>query len=74
MHISENKENPVTAKQLAFRCNLCGKLAFAVFPYEPTAQQRMHVMKEALDEHRKVCMAANSEVERIYQIMYPRSR
>lgn len=72
MHVSENRETIQEAKEVAFICNLCGKMAIAIFPYKPTLQERFHVMKEALDEHRKICTITNSEVKRIYVIERPR--
>jgi hypothetical protein len=72
MRISENREGPSTAKEVAFKCPECQKLAIVVLPYQPTALERMHIIKAALDEHRKVCTAAPPEVERVYDIWYPR--
>lgn len=72
MKISEDKYNPFEAKQMAMKCDACGKLAFVDFPYKPTAWQRMQIVKAALDEHRKVCAVANSEIQRTYELWYPR--
>jgi len=72
MRVSENREGPSTAKEVAMKCPDCHKLAIVVFPYKPTMEERHKVMKEALDEHRKICTAAPPEKERIYQIWYPR--
>ena len=72
MRISEDREGPSTAKEVAFKCPECHKLAIAVLPYSPTQLQRMQIIKAALDEHRKICTAAPAEVERVYEIWYPR--
>lgn len=73
MRISESRDNPLDAKEAAFKCPDCHKLAVVVFPYKPTSNERMKVIKEALDEHRKICSAAPPEIERVYTIWYPRS-
>lgn len=72
MRISENREGPRTAKELAFKCPDCQKLAIVVLPYNPTMLERMEIIKAALDEHRVVCPAAPPEKERVYEIWYPR--
>ncbi len=72
MRISETRYGPGEAKEAALRCDLCGKMAVVVFPYKPTKLQRLQTMKAALDEHRKICTAAPPEVERKYEIWYPR--
>ena len=73
MRISENRDNPLDAKEAAFKCPDCHKLAVVVFPYKPTNQERMKVIKEALDEHRKICPAAPPETGRVFEIWYPRT-
>jgi len=72
MKISENREGPLTAKEVALKCPDCQKIAVIVFPYKPTSQQRFEMMKAALDEHRRICPAAPPEKERKYEIWYPR--
>lgn len=72
MRISENRESPFEAKEVAIKCPECHKMAIIVFPYKPSAEQRIKMMKAALDEHRKVCVAAPAEIERKYEIWYPR--
>ena len=73
MRISEDRESYLTAKEAALKCPDCGKMAIVVFPFKPTAQQRIELFKAALDEHRTVCPAAPPEKERVYTIWYPRS-
>ena len=73
MRISENREQPLEAKEAALKCPDCGKFAFITFPYKPTRLQRIQTMKEALDEHRKICSAAPPEAGRMYEIWYPRA-
>ena len=72
MRISESRDNPQDAKEVAIKCPECGKLAIVVFSYKPTYTQRMETIKAALDEHRKVCTAAPAETGRVYEIWYPR--
>jgi hypothetical protein len=72
MRINEDRESYQTAKEVAIKCPECHKMAIIVFPYKPTAQQRIEMMKAALDEHRKICTAAPPEIERKYEIWYPR--
>ena len=74
MKISENRESPFEAKEAALRCPDCGKMAIVIFPYKPSAQQRIETFKAALDEHRKICTAAPPEKERVYEIWYPRKQ
>jgi len=72
VRVNEDKQSPFEAKEIAFKCDQCHKMGIAVFPYKPTAVERLRVIKEALDEHRKVCTVQNAEIQREYEIWYPR--
>lgn len=73
MGISTRSQGPSQAKQMAMKCDACGKLAYVVFRYGITAQERMAGVRDALEEHRKVCSAGAPEDRRTYELWYPRA-
>lgn len=71
--LRESRQAPGAAREIQFTCGLCKKNAYAMLPYAPTSGQRQQIIKAALDEHRRVCTAAPPEVQRTYEIWYPRA-
>lgn len=72
MQIGEYRDNPMDAREIAMRCPDCRKLCYGTLPYRPTANQRLLIMRAAMDEHRRVCMKAPPEAGRTFELWYPR--
>ena len=72
MRISETRESPLIAKTIRLICPHCNGTCFPDLPYKPTAEQRQQAIRNAIEEHRKICTAAPVEAERVYEITYPR--
>lgn len=70
--VSERRDAPSQAKEMAMKCDACGKLAYVTFRAGISAAQRMEGVKIALDEHRKVCTAGGAEIRRTFELWYPR--
>lgn len=74
LRISEARETASAAKEIAFRCDACGKLGVVTLPYQPNHMERQRIIREALDEHRRIaCKAKTAADQRTYEIWYPRS-
>lgn len=74
IRVSESRQSPGEAKEIAFRCDACHKLAVVTLPYAPDTATRQRLISAALDEHRRVgCKAKTAEDRRTYEIWYPRS-
>ena len=71
--ISETRQTLAEAKQIRLLCPHCSKPVYASFEYPFTAERRQRVIKEAIDEHRKLCPKAPPEAQRVYRIDYPRT-
>lgn len=72
VRIREGADSPQTAKEVALQCPHCQKMCYVKLPYKPTALQRQIFIRDAIDEHRKICLAAPSDAGRVTKILYPR--
>lgn len=70
--VGEDRQAPDEARELAFRCQSCGKLCYGTLPFYVTPVERQRIIKAALDEHRKVCTVGAAADQRSYDIWYPR--
>jgi len=61
------------AKGVTLRCDACEKTFGVVFPYQHTVEIRQRLIREASDEHRRVCTKGDAEQRRAYNIWYPRA-
>jgi hypothetical protein len=60
------------AKHATMQCDRCKKRCFVTFPLGGSREARQAVMREALNEHRRVCTAGPAELERKYEILFSR--
>lgn len=70
--ISEARETPYLAKQIRLQCPHCLGLVYVSLPYGWTTEKRQKLIHEGIDEHRKICTAADAVEGRVYSIEYPR--
>lgn len=54
-------------------CPHCKSSVYVVLPYKPGAWTRQGLIREAIDEHRRVCTAADIMQGFVYDIEYPRA-
>jgi hypothetical protein len=71
--ISEARESPATAKEIRLLCPHCKNSVYVVLPYKPGAWTRQGLIREAIDEHRRVCTTADIMQGFVYDIEYPRA-
>lgn len=71
--VTETRKPAMVSREIAMECDLCHKKCFGVIPYDPTPQQRLQVMRDAMNEHRRVCAVGVPEQQRVYSIWYPRA-
>jgi len=72
VRITEDRQKPWAAKEIMLKCPRCTGIVTVPMPYKPTAEVRQRLMSQAIDEHRRVCVAADSADGRVYSIHYPR--
>lgn len=72
MSIGESVAPAMESREVALQCDACGKRAYGQMPYRPTAEQRLAVIRAAMDEHRRVCSGAPPEAVRKFEIIYQR--
>ena len=53
-------------------CPHCSSAAYVRYPWNATAERRLQLTREAIEEHRKICLKANATEARVYEISYPR--
>lgn len=70
--VGEDFHGPSTAKEIKVTCKECGMSAFGEIPWNPTAAQRIAIIREIVDIHRKTCRGGEIEDKRTYEIWYPR--
>ena len=63
---------PVDAKEVRLMCPHCQGFATAKVPLGATSWRRQQLIRDAIDEHRVVCTAADATEGRVYRIDYPR--
>lgn len=71
--ISETREAPAVAKEVKLLCPHCSASVFVSVPYGSTSLARQEFIKEAVEEHRRLCPSLESSNEVVYRIDYPRS-
>lgn len=72
MQISENRERPWLAKEIRLMCPHCQSFCFVSLPWDVTPLGRQIIMRDAIEEHRKICEKAPAESGRVYRVDYPR--
>ena len=70
--VAASVATPVAAKQVRLLCPHCNNSVYVVLPYRPTVLRRQQLIREAIDEHRRLCVKAPSEAGRVFRIDYPR--
>lgn len=70
---SEAREIAAVAKQVRLQCPHCHGQVFVTMPHKPPAVKRQKLIREAIDEHRRVCTAADILDGFVYDIQYPRA-
>ncbi len=70
--ISEARESPYLAMQVRLQCPHCLGLVNVKLPYGWTDEVRMNLIRDGIDEHRRICTAADATEGRVYTIEYPR--
>lgn len=73
MRVTESSQAPSAAREIAMQCGSCGKRCYAMLPHAPTPEERMAMMRAAMEEHRRVCPVGAPEDGRTYRIFYPRA-
>jgi hypothetical protein len=71
--ISEARESPATAKEIRLMCPHCKGFVNVYLPYKPGAWTRQGLIREAIDEHRRVCTVGDAVEGYVYDIQYPRA-
>lgn len=71
--IHENRIAAAEAKELRLLCPHCFGAVFVTLDYPFTPHRRQRAISVAIDEHRRLCLAAPAEAKRVYRIDYPRS-
>jgi hypothetical protein len=71
--ISEARESPATAKEIRLMCPHCNHSVFVYLPYKPGAWTRQGLVRDAINEHRRVCTVADATDGYVYDIAYPRA-
>ena len=71
--ITEARESPASAKEFRLMCPHCLNSLYVYLPYKPGAWTRQGLIREAIDEHRRVCTKADMTNSYVYDIQYPRA-
>jgi len=70
---SEARESAATAKEVILICPHCSNAVVVYLPTKPGAWTRQGVIREAVEEHRRVCTVADTTDTYVYDIQYPRA-
>ena len=70
---SEARDPAMLAKEVRLVCPHCKSSVYVPIPYKPGAWTRQGLIREAIDEHRRVCTAADMMQGFVYDIEYPRA-
>ena len=70
---SEAREFAALAKQVRLLCPHCQGQVFVTMPHKPPQLKRQKLIREAIDEHRRVCTVAEITDGFVYSIEYPRA-
>lgn len=70
--ISEARESPATANEVQLMCPH-GCVVTVYLPYKPEAWTRQGLIREAINEHRRVCTVGEASEGYVYDIQYPRA-
>jgi hypothetical protein len=71
--ITEERQTAAKAKQVRLLCPHCSASVFVDVPVGCTALVRQERIKDAVDEHRRLCPSLDSTGEVVYRIDYPRA-
>jgi hypothetical protein len=73
MSFHQSKASPQKAKGASLKCEGCNKTINVLFPYGCGHWDRQKVIRDAVDEHRRIgCTAGVVEDGRKFNIWYPR--
>lgn len=64
--------SPQRAPEVRLLCPHCHGTLYVTLAWPYTNERRQRAIKEAVDEHRRLCAKAPPEAKRVYQIDYPR--
>ena len=53
-------------------CPHCGGSAYVMYPWDASDFQRAQKTREAIEEHRKICLKTDGTAHTVYEISYPR--
>ena len=70
---SEARQPAMEAKEIRLMCPHCKSSVFVPIPYRPGAWTRQGLIREAIDEHRRVCTVGDAVEGYVYDIQYPRA-
>jgi hypothetical protein len=70
---SEARDPAMKAKEIRLMCPHCKNFVYIVLPYKPGAWTRQGLIREAIDDHRRVCTSADIMQGFVYGIEYPRA-
>ena len=71
--IGETRQQATVAKQVRLLCPHCSASVYVDVPVGCTSLTRQEKIKDAVDEHRRLCASVESENEVVYRIDYPRA-
>lgn len=70
--VTQRGSAPSEAREIAMQCDLCQKRCYAMLPFQPTREQRLELMRAAMEEHRRLCPVGAPESRRTYTLLYAR--
>lgn len=69
---SEARESPATAKEVRLMCPH-GCIVTVYLPHKPDPWTRQGLIRDAINEHRRVCTVGEATDGYVYDIAYPRA-
>jgi len=71
--ISETRDLAALAKEVRLLCPHCSASVYVSVPVGCTSLKRQELIKDGVDEHRRLCPSVESANEVVYRIDYPRA-
>ena len=72
LRISESRASPWATKSVLLRCPACNTDCEVLYPWNATREQKIRLRHDVIDHHRRVCVGGPAEVERVYEVEFPR--